>query len=56
VLISAKGMPARERSEVDLSGSEVRIDIYLRSGQHAATVVTNDLTHAYVEENSAYSS
>ena len=56
VLISAKGMPARERSEVDLSGSEVRIDIDLRSGQHAATVITNDLTHAYVEENSAYSS
>ena len=56
VLISAKGMPARDRSEVDLSGPEVQIDIDLRSGQHAATVVTNDLTHAYVEENSAYSS
>ena len=56
VLISAKGMPARDRSEVDLSGKEVQIDIDLRSGQHAATVVTNDLTHAYVEENSAYSS
>ena len=56
VLISAKGMPARDRSEVDLSGPEVQIEIDLRSGQHAATVVTNDLTHAYVEENSAYSS
>jgi glutamate N-acetyltransferase/amino-acid N-acetyltransferase len=56
VLISAKGMPASDRSEVDLSGKEVQIEIDLRSGQHAATVVTNDLTHAYVEENSAYSS
>ena len=56
VLISAKGMPALDRSEVDLSGREVVIEIDLHSGDQAATVVTNDLTHAYVEENSAYSS
>ena len=56
VLISAKGMPAVDRSEVDLSGREVVIEIDLHSGDQAATVVTNDLTHAYVEENSAYSS
>jgi glutamate N-acetyltransferase/amino-acid N-acetyltransferase len=56
VLISAKGMPAADRSEVDLSGRGVVIEIDLHSGDQAATVVTNDLTHAYVEENSAYSS
>ena len=56
VLISAKGMPAADRSEVDLSGREVEIEIDLHSGEQTATVVTNDLTHAYVEENSAYSS
>ena len=56
VLISAKGMPTADRSEVDLSGREVVIEIYLHSGEQTATVVTNDLTHAYVEENSAYSS
>ena len=56
VLISAKGMPAADRSEVDLSGREVVIEIDLHCGDQAATVVTNDLTHAYVEENSAYSS
>ena len=56
VLISAKGMPAVDRSEVDLSGREVVIEIDLHSGEQTATVVTNDLTHAYVEENSAYSS
>jgi len=56
VLISANGMPARDRSEVDLSGKEVLIDINLHAGDAQATVVTNDLTHAYVEENSAYSS
>ncbi len=56
VLISSNGMPARDRSEVDLSGKEVVIDINLHAGDAKATVVTNDLTHAYVEENSAYSS
>ena len=56
VLISSKGMPAADRSKVDLSGREVVIEIDLHAGDQAATVVTNDLTHAYVEENSAYSS
>ena len=56
VLISSKGMPAADRSEADLSGREVVIEIDLHSGEQTATVVTNDLTHAYVEENSAYSS
>lgn len=56
VLISAKGMPAADRSKVDLSGREVVIEIDLHSGEQTVTVVTNDLTHAYVEENSAYSS
>lgn len=56
VVISDKGMPARDRSEVDLSGREVLIDVTLNAGNFEATVVTNDLTHAYVEENSAYSS
>ena len=56
VLISSKGMPAGDRSKVDLRGREVVIEIDLHSGDQAATVVTNDLTHAYVEENSAYSS
>ncbi len=56
VLISSKGMPAADRSEVDLTAREVAIEIDLHSGNEVATVVTNDLTHAYVEENSAYSS
>lgn len=56
VLISSKGMPAADRSEVDLTAREVAIEIDLHSGNEVATVITNDLTHAYVEENSAYSS
>ena len=34
---------------------EVTVDIDLKSGDSAATVWTSDLTHDYVEENSAYS-
>jgi glutamate N-acetyltransferase/amino-acid N-acetyltransferase len=41
---------------VDLSGRAVRIDIELHAGAAEATVWTNDLSHAYVHENSAYSS
>jgi glutamate N-acetyltransferase/amino-acid N-acetyltransferase len=54
VLISAKGEPALDRSLVDLNAVRVDIDIDLHAGEHEATVVTNDLTHAYVQENSAY--
>lgn len=56
VLISSKGAPAEDRSKVDLSARDVKIGINLNSGEHAATLLTNDLTIAYVQENSAYSS
>ncbi|MEY4560175.1 MAG: bifunctional glutamate N-acetyltransferase/amino-acid acetyltransferase ArgJ [Actinomycetota bacterium] len=56
VLISSQGQPAGDRSQIDLTPRRVEIGINLNSGGHQATVVTNDLTHAYVEENSAYSS
>ncbi|HEU0285535.1 MAG TPA: bifunctional glutamate N-acetyltransferase/amino-acid acetyltransferase ArgJ [Nocardioidaceae bacterium] len=48
--------PADDPSRVDLGGREVEVDVDLKSGPHEATVWTNDLTHAYVHENSAYSS
>lgn len=56
VLVSSMGEPAEDRSKVDLSGRKVEIVIDLHAGDSTATVVTNDLTHEYVEENSAYSS
>jgi glutamate N-acetyltransferase / amino-acid N-acetyltransferase len=56
VLISSKGQPAADRTLVDLTPRRVDIVIGLNSGGSEATIVTNDLTHAYVEENSAYSS
>lgn len=48
--------PAEDPHGVDLSGREVSVTIDLKSGAERATVWTNDLTHAYVHENSAYSS
>jgi glutamate N-acetyltransferase/amino-acid N-acetyltransferase len=56
VLISSKGEPANSRDLVDLKPRKVDIEINLNVGTETATVVTNDLTHEYVEENSAYSS
>lgn len=56
VLISSKGQPAGDRNLIDLKPRKVDININLNAGVDFATVVTNDLTHEYVEENSAYSS
>ena len=44
------------REEADLSGRDIEVVIDLHAGTGAATVLTTDLSHAYVEENSAYSS
>ena len=45
------------RELVDLAGSrEVTVVVDLHAGDASATVWTNDLTHDYVHENSAYSS
>lgn len=46
---------AEDRSAVDLSGREVTVRIDLHAGHATATIWTNDLTHDYVHENSAYS-
>ena len=56
VRVAAAGMPDRPRSEVDLGAREVHLLIDLKAGDASATVWTNDLTHDYVHENSAYSS
>jgi glutamate N-acetyltransferase/amino-acid N-acetyltransferase len=56
VLICRGGAGAEDRGKVDLSGRDVHILVDLHAGASAATVWTNDLSHAYVEENSAYSS
>jgi len=50
------GMAAGDRTDADLSGSEILVEITLGLGDGAAEILTTDLSHAYVEENSAYSS
>ncbi|WP_309620255.1 bifunctional glutamate N-acetyltransferase/amino-acid acetyltransferase ArgJ [Salinibacterium sp.] len=50
------GAPDRPRTEVDLTGRRVDLLLNLKSGSATATILTNDLTHEYVHENSAYSS
>lgn len=42
--------------EVDLAGTDIEVTIDLGVGDARATIRTTDLSHAYVEENSAYSS
>ena len=56
VWVCRSSEPAESPELVDLAGREVSVTIDLKSGEHRATVWTNDLTHAYVHENSAYSS
>ena len=55
VWVCRSGAAAEDRAKVDLSGRDVTIRINLHAGDAAATVWTNDLSHAYVHENSAYS-
>ncbi|WP_199439541.1 bifunctional glutamate N-acetyltransferase/amino-acid acetyltransferase ArgJ [Umezawaea beigongshangensis] len=52
----ANGAKAADRGEADLSGRDVLIVVDLGVGDAEATVLTTDLSHAYVHENSAYSS
>jgi glutamate N-acetyltransferase/amino-acid N-acetyltransferase len=56
VWVCKSSTPAEDPAKVDLSGREVSVTIDLKSGSERATVWTSDLTHAYVHENSAYSS
>ncbi|MGH3629458.1 MAG: bifunctional glutamate N-acetyltransferase/amino-acid acetyltransferase ArgJ [Sciscionella sp.] len=52
----AAGASAADRSAVDLAPRVVDIVIDLHLADAQATVLTTDLSHGYVEENSAYSS
>ena len=56
VAVCTAGEPDQPRDLVDLTPREVDIRIELHSGTETATIWTNDLTHDYVHENSAYAS
>jgi glutamate N-acetyltransferase/amino-acid N-acetyltransferase len=54
VWVCRGGAAGEDRELVDMSAREVVLTIDLAAGASAATVWTNDLTAAYVHENSAY--
>ncbi|QHC66330.1 bifunctional glutamate N-acetyltransferase/amino-acid acetyltransferase ArgJ [Rathayibacter sp. VKM Ac-2759] len=56
VQVCRAGEPFESRDLVDLAPRKVAVDIDLHAGDATATIWTNDLTHDYVHENSAYSS
>jgi glutamate N-acetyltransferase/amino-acid N-acetyltransferase len=56
VWVCKSGAAADDRSKVDLSRRDVTIRVHLHEGEMTATIWTTDLSHAYVHENSAYSS
>ena len=56
VWVCRAGAVGEDRSKVNLGGKDITITVDLSSGPHSATILTTDLTEAYVHENSAYSS
>jgi len=56
VQVCRAGGVGEDRTLVDLTAREVSVVVDLHAGEASATVWTNDLTHEYVHENSAYSS
>ncbi|MDQ3715140.1 MAG: bifunctional glutamate N-acetyltransferase/amino-acid acetyltransferase ArgJ [Actinomycetota bacterium] len=56
VEVCRAGGIGEDRDGCDLSGRRVDVQVRLHAGDQQATVWTNDLSLAYVHENSAYSS
>lgn len=56
VRVCKSGEPDQPRESVDLTARAVHVLIDLKVGKAEATIRTNDLTHDYLHENSAYSS
>jgi glutamate N-acetyltransferase/amino-acid N-acetyltransferase len=56
VQLCTGGAAAGDRSAADLSGRDITVEVDLHLGVGEAGVLTTDLSYAYVEENSAYSS
>lgn len=55
VQVCVSSAPGADKSKVSFEPRLVVIDIDLKVGAACATIKTNDLSHAYVHENSAYS-
>ncbi|CAB4971650.1 unannotated protein [freshwater metagenome] len=54
VMVARDSALGEDRNLVDLSEKNISIVIDLKIGSERATVLTNDLSHDYVHENSAY--
>jgi glutamate N-acetyltransferase/amino-acid N-acetyltransferase len=55
VQVCTNSAPDADKSTVNFDARLVEIEIDLKVGSASATIMTNDLTHDYVHENSAYS-
>ena len=55
IQVCTNSAPDADKSAVNFSNRLVEIVIDLKVGKASATVMTNDLSHDYVHENSAYS-
>ena len=55
VQVATNSAPDADKNLVDFSNRLVEIEIDMKCGTHSAVIVTNDLSHDYVHENSAYS-
>lgn len=55
VQVCTNSAPDADKSTVNFAARLVEIEIDLKVGSASATIMTNDLTHDYVHENSAYS-
>jgi glutamate N-acetyltransferase/amino-acid N-acetyltransferase len=55
VQVCTNSAPDADKSKVSFEARLVEIVIDLKIGTYSATIKTNDLSHDYVHENSAYS-
>ncbi|MBV5279881.1 MAG: bifunctional ornithine acetyltransferase/N-acetylglutamate synthase, partial [Actinobacteria bacterium] len=55
VKVCKDSAPFGDKNTVDFTNRLVVIEIDMKVGLSSATILTNDLSHDYVHENSAYS-
>ena len=55
IQVCRSGGVGEDRTLIDMSSRKVHVVVDLHAGEQTATIWTNDLTHDYVHENSAYS-
>jgi glutamate N-acetyltransferase/amino-acid N-acetyltransferase len=55
VHVAKESAPFEDKNKVSFADRLVNLEVNLNVGSATATVMTNDLSHDYVHENSAYS-